>query len=384
MAGCGSDADSDAGAGSGAGGAAGAGGPGELATAIGSGDGSPGSVSFATVFEPPEPLQATDLDFHPVRDELWISLRENYQDEPCTEAIRQGCNMLVGRVGVVTAPGSPAPTSEIKVDANGWHFMRLPPSIAFGEGDNFAVCGEARTGNFLDGGIDFIGPTWFSADPNIFGPHGPGGNGSHLDMLHGTPYCMGIAHESANIYWAFNGQVGALDRYDFRESHVPGGDDHSDGAIWRFAEGTVSRVPGVPSHMVFDPASSALYVSDTGNGRVVKLDTTSGTPNEAVSLAYDPIEQTLVTGAALEDVVPPGTLQLPSGLALADGVLYVVDNATSRIHAFDTAGRSIRTLDTGLPGGSLAGIAIGPDGKAYFTDMGSGIVRRIDVPDEQE
>ena len=34
--------------------------------------------------------------------------------------------------------------------------------------------------------------------------------GSHLDMLHNTPLCMGIAHEAANRYWVFGGLKGSV------------------------------------------------------------------------------------------------------------------------------------------------------------------------------
>ena len=85
-----------------------------------------------------------------------------------------------------------------------------------------------------------------------------------------------------------------------------------------------------------------------------------------------------IDGAILADVVPPGVVQAPSGLELYEGVLYVTDNATSRIHAFSKAGEELRFLDTGLPPGSLAGVTIGPDGKAYFVEKPTGAVFRID------
>ena len=55
----------------------------------------------------------------------------------------------------------------------------------------------------------------------------PVGLGSHLDMLHNTSFCSGIAHVDANRYWTFNGELGSLDLYDFHKPHPPGGEDHS-------------------------------------------------------------------------------------------------------------------------------------------------------------
>jgi outer membrane protein assembly factor BamB len=84
-------------------------------------------------------------------------------------------------------------------------------------------------------------------------------------------------------------------------------------------------------------------------------------------------------GAVLVDVVPPGSLEAPSGLEVRNGLLYVSDNVTSRFHAFDMmSGQLVRTLDTGLPPGSLAGLTFGPDGKVYFVDILSARVYRID------
>jgi len=44
----------------------------------------------------------------------------------------------------------------------------------------------------------------------------------------------------------------AIALIDFREDHGPGYDDHSDGVIFRYAMDGVMRMPGIPSHMVFD------------------------------------------------------------------------------------------------------------------------------------
>jgi DNA-binding beta-propeller fold protein YncE len=85
-----------------------------------------------------------------------------------------------------------------------------------------------------------------------------------------------------------------------------------------------------------------------------------------------------MVGAKVTELVPPGLLSKPSGLALHGDVLYVTDNATSSIYAFDTSGKLLLQLDTELPAGTLAGIAVGPDDKLYFTDQHTGGVSRID------
>ncbi len=83
-------------------------------------------------------------------------------------------------------------------------------------------------------------------------------------------------------------------------------------------------------------------------------------------------------GASLEQVVAPGSLIAPSGIALAPDQLIATDNATSRIWWFKLDGSPIGSVDTGLPAGSLSGIALGPDGKLYLSDLLTGTAYRVD------
>jgi len=349
-----------------------------------------GSATFFTVYDPSDdtsgrPLYPTGLAWNPtLADELWVTLREPPSTKTCNQGTKVACTWLMGRVAIIEgagrAPEVPAAITT-KQDANAWHFMRRPSSIAFGSDDTFATCGEARTGNYEDEDIPFNGPVLWSADPTIFGATPPADSptgSTHIDMLHESPYCMGIAHEQGNVYWAFNGDAGSLDRYDFHAPHEPGGDDHSDGELWRYATGALSRVADVPSHLAYDASSALLYAADTGHGRIVALDTTSGSPGADVT-TYDPIQtHASMNAARLVEIVPPGVLEQPSGLTLHEGVLFVTDFATSQVAAFTRSGRLLTTLYTGLPSGSLGAIAIGPDGRAYVTDRSTGSVLRID------
>lgn len=354
-----------------------------IAGAIGWGDGSPGSVTLEKIWQSSVTRQATDLAFNNVRtDELWVLHRQPESSEPCTAASPspRGCASLEGSVTIIHSPGTEAQRAVWRKDSNAWHFMRRPPALAFGVDEFFATCGEARTGNYLDDTADFIGPTLWLSTEQWFGvrPPDPNMNGTHFDMLHGTPWCMGIAHERDNVYWLFNGNVGAIDRYDFKDHHGPGAADHSDGELKRFAEGTLTRVPGVPGHLEYNAADEHVYVADTGAGRVIKLDATSGRASGTVRPVYEPLQSNIrMVDAVVTEVVPPGLLERPSGLELRDGILYVSDNATSRIHAFDLEGNPLRSLDTGLPPGSLAGMAFSPSGVLYFVDLTNSDVYRV-------
>lgn len=338
-------------------------------------------LTVTTLFKPASKLSATALAFDPLRaGELWVVLRQFPVDAPCTADVSTGCRALPGRIALIQGATGDAPTTVVKDDGNAWHFMRRPSAIAFGDNGNLATCGEYRTGNYDDDAVDYMGPTLWSSDPTIFGVEPlEGQNGTHLDMLHNTPFGMGIAHERDNVYWLFNGQIGALDRYDFHEPHVIGGEDHSDGEMERYVEGELLRVAELPSHLALDKSSRLLYVVDSGHRRVVRLDIDSGTENGDVP-TYDPIvKHARMDGAALEEFVPPGTLERPSGIALGGGIAFVSDNATNRIYAFDGAGKLLRAANVELPEQSLGGITLGPDQRLYLADLKSGAGYRLNA-----
>jgi sugar lactone lactonase YvrE len=191
-------------------------------------------------------------------------------------------------------------------------------------------------------------------------------------MLHNSPNGAGIAWEKDNVYWVADGYHGSLTRYDFQSDHGPGGSDHTDGIVTRYVEGQFSYVSGVPSHMELDRESGTLYVADTGNNRIALLDISTGTRGATIHPNYDGSEQYYMDGALLEtwiDGEANGLVQ-PSGLALADDRIYVTDNATARITAFDMDGVRLDYLDLGSMMGehALMGIEVAPDGSLYVVD----------------
>jgi DNA-binding beta-propeller fold protein YncE len=308
-----------------------------------------------------------DLAFNPLRpDELWIVSND-------------------GSVVIVHETTSNM-TFEKRRDPAADHFLHKPSSIAFGADPTtfgsvgtFATCGESRNEHGIEGAEDFMGPALWSSDLEVFAVKDPIGLGSHLDMLHNSPLCMGVAHERDNVYWTTNGRDNSIIRYDFAADHNIGLDDHTDGASLEFVRGLIKYAPGIPSHMVYRAEDAMLYFADTGNGRVVKLDTASGVRGLKL-----PTKERQVGGhyrmndAVLTDVVPPGVLTAPSGLEIKNDILYVSDNETGHIVAFDLQGKQLNAIETGLPPGSLAGMAFGPDGKLYFVDMVGNRLLRLD------
>lgn len=303
-----------------------------------------------------------DLAFSPaVDDELWVVSRT---DDSAT---------------IFSGAGTDAQESRTVIDPYALHFMEEVSSVAFGaalfEGSdlpNFGTCHESlNTYNGWGEENEFMGPSLWSSDPEIFGESNPEAVefwtnaygqytdlGSHIDMLHESPLCMGIAWETDNVYWVFNGLEDAIDRVDFQQDHGVGWDDHNDGIVSQYIEGDVSRVPDVPSHLEMDATTAFLYIADTGNNAIKVLDTTTGTrggnlyseePRVDRHKMDDAMMWTLIEGSE-HDMVQP------SGLAIVEDTLLITDHGTGVIHAFDLEGNPIDWLDTGLGEGALMGI----------------------------
>jgi outer membrane protein assembly factor BamB len=331
---------------------------------IGTKDGTPATVTLTSVRNAGEASKLVDVAYNADRDELWAV---GYGDH----------SIHVG--SLATDP----PSWKRLLDPASGHFMYKPPAIAMGSGGFWATCGDNTNEHAAvgDGAAAlFMGPALFTTDLNVLAKRTAGGLGSHYDMLHNTPLCRGIAHEAGNIYWVFNSYDSSIDKYDFHKDHGPGEDDHSDGEIFRYAAGKVKGVnDGTPSHVFFDAEDKFLYIADTGNGRIAKLDTTKGTLGKALTRQMEPLaDNGFMDGTDVEDVVPAGVLKKPSGLEIRGGLLYVTDAETSRFHVFDKTGKEIRHLQTDLATDSLAGLTFGGDGKVYFADRSAGKIYRID------
>ena len=304
------------------------------------------------------------LAFHPDRhNELWV----------------------VNRTfdGTVTFfdPGTPQQRTDKRKDAYANHFMEEVSSIAFGARNTFGTCQESN--NTYDNAAPpngFMGPSLWSADMAIYARVHQGTDdllGSHLDMLHQSPFCMGIAHDHDNAYWVFDGQNGHVVYYDFQHDHGPGGDDHSDGIIRRYPEAAVKRVPGIPGHMVIDPSEHWLYVADTGGARIIRLDTRSGRKDAALRATNEALaEYSRYTGARVETFASQN-LHQPSGLAIHNGRLFVADYGTQEIIAYSLdRAKELGRLKVTAQG--LMGITFGPEGDLWYVDgVGNTVVHVI-------
>ena len=312
-----------------------------------------------------------DLDFHP-NGELWVVNR----------GIGGDVSGGGGTTVTFTDPGGTGQSSLYRKDQNSKHFMNSPTGVAFSLNGNFSTSPGMYDANFGNGS-PFTGPALWSSDPLVYAQPS-GGNGSHLDMLHASSYAMGIAHETGNVFWIFDGNNNDIVRYDFASDHGPGNTDHGDGKIRRFTGMSVSRIDDViGSHMELHKSSGWLYIVDNGNQRVLRLDINSGSVGGTPS--YGPWETLAeyknVDGATWETVVDSGLVE-PSGIDVVDDRMIVTDHATGDIIIYDISSMpavEIKRIVTGNPG--IMGTVIGPEGRIWYVNYTMNEVIKIEPSD---
>ena len=302
-----------------------------------------------------------DIDFNTTRDnELWV--------------LNKGTDRSGGTTVTLTNAGKDNQASDFRKDANSWHFMALPAALAFSkENGNWATVAEIVDANRQGG--SFTGPSLWSSDMLIYA-RPSGGNGSHLDMLHGSPYSMGIENDKDNAFWVFDGFHEEITWYDFVKDHGPGNSDHDDGVVKRFSNVKVKRKPGVASHMVKDPNSDWLYIVDAGNNRIIRMSTTDNRVIKGLPRINEVLAKHEEWEATFEVLFEEGFVS-PAGIEIEGKTLFVSDNDNGDIIAYDIESmREINRLKTGYAG--IMGIVLGPDNKLWFANTTTSEIVRID------
>jgi DNA-binding beta-propeller fold protein YncE len=123
-----------------------------------------------------------------------------------------------------------------------------------------------------------------------------------------------------------------------------------------------------------------LYISDTGNSRIAKLNTKSGVKGKTAPKKEELAGTNYYDNAEVTDFVSADSALVaqPSGIAIKGNYVYVADASNGRISAFNMKGELVNHVDTGLAEGTVGGITFGPDNKLYLVDMVSHRVLRVD------
>jgi hypothetical protein len=313
-----------------------------------------------------------DLDFVPGRPgELWVLNKES----------------AGGSFNIYFNAGKSTQKMQFRRDSHNDHFMARCVAFCFGEQNYFGSAQEILN---TAPGSTFMGPALWNSDTSIFAsmhqsdwdPSKP--LGSHIDMLHQSPYGMGIAHDNANVYWYFDGYNENICKYDFATPHGVGEDDHSDGRIRRYTDVKVKRVANQPSHMVVDKQNKWLYFIDGGNKKVMRLNTATGNVGATLQVpatSGEPLaEYKEVTGATVQVVASTG-LDKPVGIDYRKDRLLVTDYATGDILIYNTTSMPAQLVGkilTGAPG--IMGVRIDNDNRIWYVNNTTKKVHRIDNP----
>ncbi len=345
--------------------------------ALGAGSHDASTLEILSIAIPLDDLSGPrDLAFNPsdeVSDELWVVCANN-------------------EVVIFSRAGQTGQTSRTVSDPWASHAMADPMGIAFGseslEGSDFPTFATCQGATPADG---LMGPSVWSSDEDVFGLSNPEAvkvltdlygeptdHGSYLDMLHESPGCVGIGHQYTNVYWVFDGQDGALVRYDFGDVGPPGFDDATDGVIERYVSGELSAVAGLPSGVVYDSRNNLVFVADSGNNAIKALSTLTGKPGESLP-SSDGASHVRVEGAELATLVQGEDhgIELPAGLDIYDDFLVVGDHATGILYAFTINGELLDYVDTGLGPNSLMGVEIVDKDEIWVVDGANDQVVRI-------
>ena len=308
-----------------------------------------------------------DLDFHPIltSNELWVVLKSTENDG--------------GKTVKISNAGESNQTALTQTDGNAWHFMSLPTGIAFSRNENFATSPGVYDANH-DGGAPFTGPALWSSDPAIYAQPS-GGNGSHLDMLHESPYSMGIAWETGNKFWVTCGAHNEIMSYDFKEDHGPGNDFHGDGEIYKYPIPGYNEDPQheVPDHLVLDQQTGWLYACNSQQNRVISINTNTGTPG-ASSTPYEEVAiYKTMDNFVWEEYITTG-LDEPTGIDIVGNHMIVSNYNTGDINLYDISGSSALLLGV-IPTGSngIMGVKVGPDGLIWYVNSVTDQVMRVEL-----
>lgn len=335
-----------------------------------------GDYEIKTIAQYPEVINPTDLAFNTDKfrkNELWVVT---------------GTDQAGEGVAIIRNPAESSQKIEKRRDYAASHFMWRTHAIEFGMNGTFGTAQNGEPNNdFTVPQADFMGPTLWASDTAIFARRNQGAFdqveqrlASHLDMLHQSPFTMGIAHEKDNVYWVNDNMYNDICRYDFADPHEIGGTDHRDGIVKRYSEIKLKkREHNVPSHMVIDKNTNWLYFIDENVIR--RLNTLTGTVKRSLQV-QPPRDENLREFVEMENVVHEKFittgLKQPVGIALYNDLLAVSDRSDGKIYVYNISSKNavlFRTIETEAKG--IAGIEFDNSGNLYYVDQIESTVKKV-------
>ena len=341
---------------------------------------SPFTISITQGFDSDGLFKPRDLDFHSLpgrTNELWVINENSASFDP---------NFGGSTVTFYNA-GSDEQWADYRKDSYSGHFMHTASALAFSDNGGFANALDVQDANGNPNGY-FSGCTLWDSDTSIYARINQNGPllGSHWDMVHQSPFSIGIAAETENIYWLFDGYHSTIAKYNFQEPHPDhehGGEDHSDGIVYRYDEIEIERISGLSSHMVLDKDNGYLYICDTGNQRIIKMNTNTGTINYSLTPYGENIEGYYsMIGAQYETIIDSG-LVLPTGIDIYEDNLLVSDYSNGDIIFYSLGNlginQELKRLHT-YRENDVMSIKVGPDGTVWYVGTSTNELIQIVPP----
>ena len=341
---------------------------------------SPFTISVIQGTESDGLFKPRDLDFHTLpgrTNELWV-INEN------SALFDQNFG---GSTVTYYNAGSNEQWADYRKDSYSGHFMHTASAISFSDNGGFANTLDVQDANGNPSGY-FSGCTLWDSDTTIYARINQNGPllGSHWDMVHQSPFSIGIAAETENIYWLFDGYHNTVAKYNFQEPHPDhehGGEDHSDGIVYRYDEIDIERVSGLSSHMVLDKETGYLYICDTGNQRIIKMNTNTGIINYSLTPYGENIEGYYsMIGVQYETIIDSGLI-LPTGIDIYDNYLIVSDYSNGDVIFYDLdnlgINQELKRLHTDREN-DLMSIKVGPDGTIWYVGTNTNELIQIIPP----
>ena len=341
---------------------------------------SPFTVSVVQGTESDGLFKPRDLDFHTLpnrTNELWV-INENSASFDLNFG---GSTVTYYNAGLNNQ------WADYRKDSYSGHFMHTASAVSFSDNGGFANTLDVQDANGNPNGY-FSGCTLWDSDTSVYARINQNGPllGSHWDMVHQSPFSVGIAAETENIYWLFDGYHSTVAKYNFQEPHPDhehGGEDHSDGVVYRYDEIDIERVNGLSSHMVLDNEHDHLYICDTGNQRIIKMNTNTGSINYSLTPYGENIEGYYsMIGAQYETIIDSG-LVLPTGIDIFENYLLVSDYSNGDIVFYDLEqlgiNQELKRLKTDREN-DLMSIKVGPDGTIWYVGTNTNELVQIVPP----
>jgi len=135
--------------------------------------------------------------------------------------------------------------------------------------------------------------------------------------------------------------------------------------------------------MVLDNETGYLYICDTGNQRIIKMNTNTGTINYSLTPYGENIEGYYsMIGAQYETIIDSG-LVLPTGIDIYENYLIVSDYSNGDIIFYDLdnlgINQELKRLHTDREN-DLMSIKVGPDGTIWYVGTNTNELIQIIPP----